>query len=276
MFRRGCFAAGILVFALWADLAKAADPVAAPAASPGAPPRWQLGAMIANRTRPNHDRLLTHINEYVAVNNGGSGERLRGFSPGVSAGLQLLWNRDRFLGASVAYFYSHHLSAANFPFHGWASPRRIELDLDELVLAFRLSPRFSGPKPLRPFIGGGIACFHARTALSIELVNDPGAMDGEGHLLPDRRFVLRSEDLSLGLAGLAGASIDVTERLTWQLEIQGLFMSQLRQQFDYQGSLQYVTPDGSGAGDETNDILMGSYPLELGGLRFNLGFLVAM
>ena len=94
--------------------------------------------------------------------------------------------------------------------------------------------------------------------------------------MPDRHFELRSRNGTRGIIGQVGVNLDVTDRLTWQMEVQGIFLSQLRQEFNYQGSLQHVNPDGSGADDAASDILLGSYPLELSGTRFTMGFFVAM
>ena len=232
--------------------------------------------MIVNRSAPSHEVLFAHINDFVAMNNGQSSQRLQDFSDAAAAGFRGIWNRNRRFSVSLSYYFTHHVTSVTFPFHEWASPRSLETDLSSIVLAANYSPPFPGPRQLRPYIGVGMARFHANSELNIDLVNYHEVFDVNGQILPDQHFELHSSDSTIGFIGQLGVNLDVTDRLTWHMELQGIFFSQLRQEFNYQGSLQYVNPDASGADASANDILMGSYPLELGGTRFSMGFFVAM
>ena len=91
---------------------------------------------------------------------------------------------------------------------------------------------------------------------------------------------MKATDTTLAYMGLAGLIYRFASRMSINAEIQGI-MGDIRQTFDYEGSLQYLAREGviDPAAIEdwgTNDILGGSYPLDLVGVRLSVGLLVTL
>ena len=133
---------------------------------------------------------------------------------------------------------------------------------------------FVRSQKLLPYVGFGFSVVYADTDLNLNLINpleyneaDPASM------IPDKSSVVSSGDQTLAYLGLAGLNYRLTNRLSVTVEMQAV-MGDLRQNFEYDGSLQHINPNATDDLVEnwnTNDILGGVYPLDLNGVRLSIG-----
>jgi opacity protein-like surface antigen len=257
--------------------------VSASAAVPNAGyhgPRWSLGPLIATYAGPSHADLLFRTNDIMPVMQSEPGLRLSDFETGMPAGLRVYWAYRPALGLAATYSFSDYSSAATFTPHGWSSPRELTTDLYELDFTLHYGMDFVRNQKLLPYAGFGIGFAMADSRLSIELINTPGihedSDDPSSPLLPDRQFEIDARDTTMTYIGLAGLIYHFGSRLALNAEIQGV-MGDIRQTFEYAGSLQHIQPGTLNADDwKLNDILGGSYPMDLNGVRLSIGVLVGL
>lgn len=254
-----------------------------PAASPaqlelGPQKAWYVGAMVGTFAGPSHADLLFRTNDIMQVLGSTYGTRLTDFESSTPLGLRLQWNVLPEVGFSATYSYSDYASAQIFDPLGWSSPRELTTKLHEVGLALHYGLDFVRNQRLLPYVGFGVGIVMADSDLSIDLINVAGAPESDPeNPYPDQSFTVSATDRSLAYFGLAGLVFRMTDRISWTAEIQGV-MGDVRQDFDYDGSLQYLNPtDASNVDDpRRNDILMGSYPLDLNGVRLAVGLLFGL
>ncbi len=135
---------------------------------------------------------------------------------------------------------------------------------------------------LLPYVGFGIGLVMADSHLQIDLLNSSGVQvdddDPDSPLLPDKHFDIGARDTTMAYIGLAGLIYRFGSRVALNAEMQGV-MGDIRQTFDYAGSLQHIRPETDPSAIEDwgkNDILGGSYPMDLSGVRLSIGILVGI
>ncbi|MBM4117247.1 hypothetical protein FJ251_05810 [bacterium] len=245
-------------------------------------PRWSLGPQVATYAGPSHADLLFRENEVmVAGMDSEPGLRLSDFESGLPVGLRIYWAYRPALGLAATYGFSNYSSAQTFTAHQWPSPRELATDLHELDVTVHYGLDFVRNQKLLPYVGFGIGLALADSRLSIDLINvqEPDPED-PASLLPDRSFEIKARDHSLHYLGLAGLIYRFTSRVAISAEMQGV-MGDIRQSFDYGGSYQYLVVDPENQQDvindwKTNDILGGSYPMDLTGVRLSIGLLIGL
>ncbi|MBN2171593.1 MAG: hypothetical protein JW819_09780, partial [Candidatus Krumholzibacteriota bacterium] len=126
-----------------------------------------------------------------------------------------------------------------------------------------------------PYVGVGINLFLADSEYSVGLRNVYGVSDGDG-VMADQDFAMTSRDFTAGPVALAGLTYHLNSRVAINGEFQGI-MGQVRQQFDFDGSLPYIIP-GYNPDDplKVNDILQGAYPMDLNGIRLSVSLLITL
>lgn len=256
----------------------------AAAAPPGPPtqlPRWSLGPLVATYAGPSHADLLFRENDILAVMSGDPGTRLSDFETGMPFGLRAYWAYRPALGLAASYSFSDYASSQIFMPHGWTSARELTTDLHELDLTVHYGLDFVRNQKLLPYVGFGIGLVLADSRLTIDLVNTPGTQtdpEDPDTRLPDRSIETKARDKTLAYIGLAGLIYRFNRRVALNAEIQGV-MGDIRQTFDYAGSLQHILPSPQPddvADWGTNDILGGSYPMDLNGVRLSIGLLIGL
>ena len=243
-------------------------------------PRWSVGAMVATYAGPSHSNLLFRTNDIMAVMGSDPGTRIGDFDSGLPVGLRAFWRYRRAISFAATYSTSSYSSAATFDPRGWSSPRELKTRLHELDLTLHYGLEFVRSELLQPYVGFGVGIMAADSRLGIDLLNVGGVTDAEDVPLPDRHFEVKATATTLAYMGLAGLIYRFASRISINAEIQGV-MGDIRQTFDYEGSLQYLAREGviDPAAIEdwgTNDILGGSYPLDLVGVRLSVGLLVTL
>ena len=239
-----------------------------------AQPRWSLGPFIGTFSGPSHENVLNHVNNTMGRLSGGVlASAFTNFDVGTPVGLRLFRAVNEVVSVSSTYSYSQFFTKGAFTPMEWQSDRSLTTNLHELELAAHYELDFVRGNKIEPYFGVGLDFILADSQLAIDLVNVYGVTeDGEegGPVLPDRSFEIDSSDFGIGALGLAGLNFNFTRRVALNAEIQGV-LGQVRQHFDYDGSLQYISPGSDGVEDpQVNDILMGSYPLDLNGLRLSI------
>lgn len=256
----------------------------AAAARPGEPihlPRWSVGPLVATYAGPSHADLLFRENDILALMSGDPGTRLSDFETGMPFGLRAYWSYRPALGLAATYNYSDYASSETFLPHGWTSPRELTTKLHELDLTVHYGLDFVRNQKLLPYVGFGIGFAVADSRLAIDLVNTPGTQtdpDDPDTRLPDRSVEVAARDKTLAYIGLAGLIYRFGSRLALNAEIQGV-MGDIRQTFEYAGSLQHILPSPQPddvADWGVNDILGGSYPMDLNGVRLSIGILIGL
>ena len=262
--------------------------VCAASASAAAPaagfhgPRWSLGPLVATYAGPSHADLLFRTNDIMPLLGSEPGIRLVDFETGTPAGLRAYWSYRPALGLAATYSFSNYSSAETFLPSGWSSPRELSTNLHELDLTVHYGLDFVRNQKLLPYVGFGIGLVMADSHLKIDLLNTSGVQvdddDPDSPLLPDKHFDIGARDTTMAYIGLAGLIYRFGSRVALNAEMQGV-MGDIRQTFDYAGSLQHIRP-GSTPGDVEdwgiNDILGGSYPMDLSGVRLSIGVLVGI
>lgn len=243
-------------------------------------PRWSVGALVATYAGPSHSNLLFRTNDIMAVMGSDPGTRLVDFDPGLPVGLRAYWRYRKALGFAATYSTSSYSSAGTFLPQQWSSPRELKTRLHELDLTVHYGLDFVRSELLQPYVGFGIGFILADSALDIDLLNVNGVTvsDESEQLIPDQHFSVKATDSTIAYLGLAGLLYHLAPRITLNAEIQGI-MGDIRQTFEYDGSLQYIVPGAESSAVEDwgrNDILGGSYPLDLVGLRLSVGVLVSL
>ncbi|MCB9512787.1 MAG: hypothetical protein H6694_00485 [Candidatus Latescibacteria bacterium] len=243
-------------------------------------PRWSVGAMVATYAGPSHSNLLFRTNDIMAVMGSDPGTRIGDFDSGLPVGLRAFWRYRRAISFAATYSTSSYSSAANFDPLSWSSPRELKTRLHELDLTLHYGLEFVRSELLQPYVGFGIGFIVADSRLAIDLINVNGVTVSEdsNEFLPDRRFDVKATDSTIAYLGLAGLIYHFGPRMALNAEIQGI-MGDIRQTFEYDGSLQYIAPGTASSTVEDwgrNDILGGSYPLDLVGVRLSVGLLVTL
>jgi opacity protein-like surface antigen len=242
-----------------------------------------VGPLIATYAGPSHADLLFRTNEVMVSGMASEpGFLLSDFETGTPAGLRAYWAYRPALGLAATYSFSNYSSAQAFTAHGWDSPRELTTDLHELDFTLHYGLDFVRSQRILPYVGFGIGFAMADSRLSIDLLNTPqvheDADDSDSPLLPNRQFEIEARDTTLTYLGLAGMMYRFGGRFAINAEIQGV-MGDIRQTFEYAGSLQHIQPEAPpGAIDDwgLNDILGGSYPMDLNGMRLSIGVLVGL
>lgn len=258
-------------------------PAAAPAETLTHLPRWNVGPLVATYAGPSHADLLFRENDILAVMSSDPGTRLSDFETGMPVGLRAYWAYRPALGLAASYNYSDYASSETWTIFGWTTPRELTTKLHELDLTVHYGLDFVRNQKLLPYVGFGIGFAMADSRLTIELVNTPGVQsdpEDPGTVLPDRNFEIEARDTTLAYIGLAGLIYRFTGRIALNAEIQGV-MGDIRQTFEYAGSLQHVLahPEDHAQDIEdwgANDILGGSYPMDLNGVRLSIGLLIGL
>jgi len=245
-------------------------------------PRWSLGPLVATYAGPSHADLLFRTNDIMAVMSSEPGTRLADFETGTPAGLRAYWSYRPALGLAATYSFSNYSSAETFKPLQWDSARELSTDLHELDFTVHYGLDFVRNQKLLPYVGFGIGIVMADTNLRIDLHNTPGTHvdddDPSSPLLPDQHFDVGARDTTLAYIGLAGLIYRFGSRVALNAEMQGV-MGDIRQTFEYAGSLQHIRPSSSPenvADWGLNDILGGSYPMDLNGVRLSIGVLVGL
>lgn len=246
-------------------------------------PRWNIVTSIATYSGPSHADVLFRINDIMPLMQSDPGIRLSDFEEGMPLSMRVHWNYLPALGFSATYSTSSYSSANDFEAHSWSSPRELTTRLHELGLALHYGLDFVRSQKLLPYVGGGAAIVMADSKLSIDLLNvqnlppfdpdDPTAPD-----YPDQHFLVKARDATVTYFGMAGLIYRFTNRVSLSAEVQGI-MGDIRQDFDYSGSLQHVnpgTPQNQIDDWSINDILGGAYPLDLNGIRLSVGVMVGL
>ncbi len=243
-------------------------------------PRWRIGSLIATYAGPSHANVLTHVNNMMLVMQSEDGYRFDNFGMGTPLGLRLLWSANDVVSFSGTYNYSQYTAESFFDPYGWDSDRSLTTKLHEFTLGLQYGLQFVRSQKIEPYVGFAMNYAYADSKLAIELVN-PGYVYVAGSdevLMPNQSFEVSSSNGGLGVLAMAGLSFHLTGRLLINAEIQGV-MGQIRQYFDYDGSLQYIEPTPAPADVENpgiNDILLGAYPLDLNGIRLSVGVLLGI
>ncbi len=241
------------------------------------PKEWRVGAVVGTYSGPSHAQVLTHVNNLMAVMGSEPGFQFEDFDVGTPFGAVITWEPQPPLAFALNYYYSQYTAEADFTPHGWGSHRKLTTNLHELLLSMRHSLSFIRSKTIVPYIGGGLLYSYGDSKLEIELENTTGVVydsnDPESEVIPDQSFEVGSRKGSIGGVALAGVMYNITGRVQLVAEMQGI-LGQVRQEFDYSGSLQHIAP---GLNPDVyldqglNDMLFGSYQLDLNGLRLTIG-----
>ncbi len=239
-----------------------------------APARWTIGAAVGTYSGPSHADLIFRTNDIMQVMSSEMGTRMTDFEQGTPLSFRLQWNTLPAVGFSATYSYSSYSSSETYQVANWASPREISSNLHDLTFALHYGLDFVRSQKLLPYIGFGFSIVYADTDLNIGLINtleydeaDPESM------IPDKSNVVSSNDQTLAYLGLAGLNFRLTNRIAVNIEMQAI-MGDLRQNFEYEGSLLHMNPNAELPFLEswnTNDILGGVYPLDLNGIRLSIG-----
>ncbi len=239
---------------------------------------WSFGPSISTYSGPNHAVLMNHVNNIMTVM-GEPISRFQSFEVGTSFGLSLLRHFNGPISFAGTYHFTQYTQNALFVPHGWESPRELKTQLHEFGLGIHFALDFVRSKTVEPFVAAGVSFLYADSQLDILLDNIPYSPDGNPDTAyENRNFLLESADLSVGAEAYVGLNYRVTPNLMIQGQLGGT-MGQVSQNFDYDGSLQHIFPDSDPDDVENpgnNDILWGSYPLELNGLRLSLGMLISL
>ncbi len=239
---------------------------------------WSFGPNVSTYSGPNHAVLMNHINNIGSV----MGEPIslfQSFEVGTSLGFNVLRHFNGPISFVADYHFTQYSQHASFVPHGWESDRTVDSKLHEFGLGIHYALSFVRSKTVEPFVAASVTLLYADSYLDIALDNVSDSPNGDpGTAYPDYDTRIESTDMSIG----AAASVGLNYRLNRSVMIQGQLggtMGQVSQYFDYEGSLQHITPDANQSEIEDpsdNDILWGSYPLELNGLRLSLGLLVTL
>lgn len=245
-------------------------------------PRWSLGPLVSTYAGPSHADVLFRTNEVMASGFGSEpGIRLSDFETGTPAGLRVHWAYRPALGLAATYSFANYSSAATFNPHEWTSARELSTNLHELDFTVHYGLDFVRNQKILPYVGFGIGIAMADSQLDIGLVNTPGTLsdpEDPTSYLPDRSFAVKARDTTFAYIGLAGLLYRFGNRVALNAEMQGV-MGDIRQTFDYAGSRQHIEANPEPAAVEdwgTNDILGGSYPMDLNGVRLSIGLLVGL
>lgn len=256
--------------------------VADPGTSGGSPSRLYLGTLVGTWAGPSHADLLFRTNDIMQSMGSDFGVRISDFDSSTPLGLRLYWSYRPALGFSATYSLSNYSSAQTFNPHGWSTPRELKTRLHEVGLAVHYGLDFVRSHKLLPYIGVGFGVVYADSDLSIDLLNVNGVTedsdDPDSPLRPDARRLVSANDTTLAYFGLAGLIFHLNGRIALNAEMQGI-MGDLRQTFDYAGSMQHIAPGSEPEILESwnsNDILGGVYPLDLNGVRLSIGILVGI
>jgi hypothetical protein len=242
-------------------------------------PDWTIGPLVGTYSGPSHeDLLLIRMNGIMSVMMGSNPDTpFSDFEIGTPVGAVIAWEPNPPIAFAATYYYSQYSAEADFVPHAWDSPRELTTNLHELVVSLRYSLSFVKSKTIVPYIGGGLCYALADSELKIDLINTHGVMfdtnQPELGVIPDQHFSIKTTDGSLGGIALAGVKYNVTSRVQLVAEMQGI-LGQIRQDFDYSGSLQHILPGAPAsavADPGANDLLFGAYQLDLNGLRLSLG-----
>jgi hypothetical protein len=239
---------------------------------------WSFGPSISTYSGPNHAVLMNHVNNIMTVM-GEPISRFQSFEVGTSIGLSLLRHFNGPISFAGTYHFTQYTQNALFVPHGWESPRELNTQLHEFGLGVHFALDFVRSKTVEPFVAAGMTFLYADSQLDILLDNIPNSPDGNPDTAyENRNFLLESADLSVGAEAYVGLNYRITPHLMIQGQLGGT-MGQVNQNFDYDGSLQHIFPNSDPEDVENpgnNDILWGSYPLELNGLRLSLGMLISL
>ena len=231
---------------------------------------WSLGLNIGTYSGPNHAVLMSHLNNIMAVM-GPTTSRFQSFEVGTPLGARIMREFRGPISFAGTYHYSNFTQKGLFVPHGWESERNLTTKLHEFILGFHYALSFVKSSTVEPYVGAGAAFLFADSQLDIGL-DDPDTDD------IDKNFLVESTDFSLGAEAYIGLNYHLSSKLMLQGELGGT-MGQVSQSFDYTGSLQHIdpgTPQDAVENPEVNDILWGSYPLDLNGLRLSIGLLITL
>jgi len=239
---------------------------------------WSFGPSISTYSGPNHAVLMNHVNNIMSVM-GEPISRFQSFEVGTSIGLSMLRHFNGPISFAGTYHFTQYNQNALFVPHGWESPRELNTKLHELGLGIHFALDFVRSKTVEPFVAAGVSFLYADSQLDILLDNVSGAHGGVPDTVYENQdFLLESTDFSVGAEAYVGLNYRVTSNLIIQGQLGGT-MGQVNQNFDFDGSLQHLnpeTPQDAIEDPSANDILWGSYPLELNGLRLSLGLLISL
>ncbi|MDP6419021.1 MAG: outer membrane beta-barrel protein [Candidatus Krumholzibacteria bacterium] len=239
--------------------------------------RFAFGPQVATYSGPSHESLLSHINVGMSRMEGGSPSApFRDLPVGVPFGFGALWRIKPPVALEANYSYASFETSTSFLPHEWESPRSLNTQLHELRFAFQYGLDFVRSRAVEPYLGGGVSFLHARSLLEIDLLNINEVTENQDNpgspILPDRHFRVESKDTSLGAVAFVGLRYRLSPQAFLQAELMGT-MGQITQNFEYEGSLQYIAPGSPPElfdDPEVNDILWGSYPLNLNGMKLSL------
>ncbi len=238
------------------------------------PSSWAFGAAMGTYSGPSHADLIFRTNDVMQVMSSETGVRMTDFEQGTPVSFNVTWNVLPAIGFLATYSFSNYSSSESYHPGAWLSNREIESNLHDLSITLHYGLDFVRSQKLLPYVGFGFSIVYADTDLNIDLINplEPDSAD-PASLIPDKSSTVHSGDQTLAYLGLAGLNYRLTNRLSITVEMQAI-MGDLRQNFEYDGSLQHINP---GASDDvvenwnTNDILGGVYPLDLNGVRLSIG-----
>ncbi len=238
------------------------------------PSRWTFGAAMGTYSGPSHADLIFRTNDVMQVMSSETGVRMTDFEQGTPVSFYVTWNMVPAVAFSTSYSISNYNSSENYHPGGWLTTREIESNLHDLSVTLHYGLDFVRSQKLLPYVGFGFSVVYADTDLNIDLINPLEPDEAiPASLIPDKSSTIHSGDQTLAYLGLAGLNYRLTNRLSISVEMQAI-MGDLRQNFEYKGSLQHIYPGASDQAVEswnTNDILGGVYPLDLNGIRMSIG-----
>ncbi len=231
---------------------------------------WSLGMNAGTYSGPNHAVLMNHLNNIMVVM-GPTTTPFQSFEVGTPLGGRIMRSFRGPISFAGTYHFSQFTQKGLFVPHGWESERNLTSNLHEFILGFHYALSFVKSSTVEPYVGAGAAFLFADSQLDIGLDN-PGTDD------VDKTFLIESTDFALGAEAYIGLNYHLSSKLMLQGELGGT-MGQVSQSFDYAGSLQHLepgTPQDAVEDPSVNDILWGSYPLDLNGLRLSIGLLFTL
>lgn len=236
---------------------------------------WSLGPYLATYAGPTHDDLLAYTNRIMAVNQSDPDRRFEDLPTGVPAGLRLWWKAGSLLAFSATYGFSRYSTEATFTPFEWESRREMAVNLHELTVAVHHSLAFLRGSAADPYVGVGVNVYVADSEYTIGLRNVYGVTE-DGDVMSDHDVAMSSMDWTAGPVALAGITYHLSPRVAVNGEFQGL-MGQVRQHFDYEGSLPYIVPNYNPDDPlKVNDVLQGAYPMDLNGIRLSVSLLISL
>jgi len=241
-------------------------------------PRWSFGLHASTFSGASHAILLHEINLDMKQGGGTLVSPFQNFDVGSPVGGKARWHYKGPIVFSGTYFFTQYETSAEYIIHGWETDRKLESNLHEVQLAVEYSLSFINSRTIDPFLGAGILYSYADSHLDINLNNVDELGPGNGDIYPSRTFRVESQNSSFGATAFAGLNYNLNRKVTLQGLLAGT-MVQIGQGFVYKGSLQYFQPESSDediGNPALNDILGGSHPFDLNGLRLSIGLLFSL